>query len=463
MAGTISPADPAYLSELATRARAATDPDALYSVAIAQLGLSPAITAALSPIGQQVFEVAEGVVSNIAGAAAGELADAILNEVSAIIGDDTLAAVEGVVSGIASEIDAIPVVGSIVSFVLSFVSAVEADRAASTAAGEAQCQAVLSRYVIGSGYGGEVTPADIFAPDPTLTAQQIASATTGAVLASDADVWGYWGMPNSALGIAFAAITEDGGPMGAPNGFQGDDTIHHADEVLAEALPNKYMSYEPSESSVGIPKDRRTVYKALRTAMGSQNTDKGKALWPIYLDMLSADWDVHMTGGYANYMISHFWNDGTHEIVESSAEFGWCGSNPQVVCCSAVEWTPIINQIAKIVAAWRSARVAAHFGTAGVLAGVPAASKGPMMRFRFTPEQIAAASAANAAKVNATANAGRASANAGASAAGKAYGESLELARRARTRAKLASKGVPLPAESAANWWNFWAQLEGTY
>lgn len=443
---SISPSDPTYVAELANRARAATDPDALYAAAIGQLGLSPAITAALSPLGQEVFKVAEGVVSNLAGDAAGQLATALLGEVEDIIGPETLAAVEGVVGDIAGEIGSIPVVGQVVSFIMSFVSAVEADRAAAEQSGEAQCQAVLGRYVVGSDYGGKVTPADIFAPDPTMVAAQLAAISDPLnAHHSDVDVFGYPGIPNSALGIAFAAITEDGGPglSTSGNGFLWDDTIHHADEVLHALLPNQYKTYIPYESSVGIHKDRRTVYKALRTAMGSQNSDKGKALWPIYLDMLAEDWGVHMTAGYAAYMISHFWDDGEKQIVESAAKYGWCASNPQIVCCSQDEWTPVITQIANIVESWKTAR-----------------NQHPaMMHFTFSPDVVAKIKAQAAAAAQ---KGGAAGANAEASAAGAAYGQSLELARRARTRAKLIAKGSPIPSDSSASLWNLLAELEGT-
>ena len=351
---------PSSLTLIPSKVQALADPNVLYASALGYLSTNSVITASLSPLGQEVFATAAKVVENLVGEEAGQLATVLLNDIEAVVGAETLQAVEGVVAGVISEVSgAIPILGQIASFVMSFIGAVEADKAAEKQAGEIQCSSVLSRFVIGSGYSGEVLPADIFAPDPTIAAQYRALLEDpNTAHSSDADVWGYQGMPNSALGIALAAITEDGGPGASTtgNGFIWDDNIHHADEILADALPNKYKTYAPNEASVGIPKERRNAYKLLRLAMGAHNTDGGKALWAIYLDMLSADWDVTMTGGYAGYMLSHFWNSGTQEIVESAAEYGWCANNPQVVCCSQVEWSPIVDQIVQIVAQWRISR-----------------------------------------------------------------------------------------------------------
>jgi hypothetical protein len=381
----------------------AQNPDALYAAALGTISNTPEMKALLSPVGQQILGIGEQFISSSGIGASieqmgqlilGELVDLLPKEVT-----DLVNSVEGAVSSIAVEAEANPVIGFAVGTVLEIFQEYESSVSAQEASDADICSKILSRPIRGSGPAPTYAPypSDIFNPEPYWIPK---SSWVSAPFSGYPPIVGYPLMPGTGLGTVLAAITEDmhsdlairspltwvlgmgttsGGPPTIANsgGVIGagdqqtlyDSNLHHAPDVMRLSLSTGYTPYSlplryrlnqsalASEQGVGLSDAQRRAFQLLRLAIGSSNSDHGKSLMPLYMDLLDGVWGKQLTGGYAYFLLTMVVNFDKGGIV-SLAESETAGLAPfGVVVCQDSQWLPFINAIDNMVHAWRAAKV----------------------------------------------------------------------------------------------------------
>lgn len=324
-----------------------TDPNALYAAAYKAANV-PSVTNVLGPIAKPYLDAGVKALGTLAAEELESLTSAVEEELSELAPEVAQAAselVSEVASGVSSIADEIPAIGMVINDIALIVQASQPSPV-DLAKYAAEAHEALSEPVLGTGPGNIVTPADIFEPDPTATG-------------------GYYSgfnYPRSSLGRFLVAVTEadEDYPITKDNdtnlqNLENDAPLRHTGAgyhtVAAKVTPG-----------AGIPVDTRRVLASLRRAMASQNTDKGSALWPIYLSVLSdARKKGQLTEGFATSIPSFYWRAPT-VFGAYGGDFGVVtdephGSNPEGdgspgPYAGPAAWAPYAKQLWAILDAW---------------------------------------------------------------------------------------------------------------
>lgn len=352
----------------------ARNPDALYASALGALHLSPEITAVFSPIAKAVFDVGYSVASKMAGDAMSQLGKAMLSTAIEVVGKDATKMAVNIASDVAGAVaGAIPILSTMINLCMIAGGI----GAAETAAAEAYQHKAVEDFLAGakmpgSGKGGYVMPADLFAP---YTELWTIGTPEGRAF--------QWYRPYHPIGACLVALTEDAQLWGKmTTGADGayDNNLMHTRDALALASqrwavgrwaehlgladPNGdvHGSDEHPGLAPGIPVARREAYRALRMAIGSHSEgDKhGEALFTLYMDMLAEDFAAgRLTSGWFLFLL-------THVYVLSDREPAWIAADTLVTDlpsdqqgdfrplapCSMVQFSAIVSQITDMVAAY---------------------------------------------------------------------------------------------------------------
>jgi hypothetical protein len=348
----------------------ARDPDALYAAALGAIHVSPEIKALFSPLAHDVFTMAYGAASQMGGEAISELGSAVLSEAGALIGQETLTAVSGIASNVASMIgEAMPIISMAVNMFFTAYSIGAENKAMQRQANAQVCHDFLNP-VIGSGEGGALEPADLFAPLPSIWALPAPNRKF------------QWYRPASALGACLVAITEDteinfgpSGPtaaQGYPPGSGNDFNLLHTPLALDATLKGAFIiastqTLDPNaifarSQTFGINAKRRAVYNSLRMAIGSHSKQDrgGHALFALYLDMLDQDLQAgHFSGmgtptfEWAFYLLTH-WADNfsTGAVHVADPEASVADGSIALVPCSVTTFATFAQQIGSMIQSW---------------------------------------------------------------------------------------------------------------
>lgn len=321
------------------------DPNALYTAAIANLHGQPEIVQSLGPVAGAVFNAARDEVFKIGAELAQDIGASIAGEIASVIGPAVTAEIAGVVVDVVGVVaDLLPVI-QMLGAIINIAEQITADNnAKNQAVFAAEATNALSRPVIGSGFGGQILPADIFAPDPDPNPPFVGSGIY------------------SSLGLAFASATES--IPTDPNAIY-DAPLLHADEALVSALPLFWKGGNPGDSRVGIPLPVRRQLELLRRAMGSHAGDGGASLMPLYLQILTNEFDLgRLTMGYAACLTATYYRD--QRIYDRfGPPFGVVidtpvGSNPRGDGSpgpfAALGFMPLVQQIGAMCNRWRQVR-----------------------------------------------------------------------------------------------------------
>lgn len=301
-------------------ATVSTDPDALYSIALSKVNRDT--PPELSDVSKKILDAGIKIVGDAIGPALNKLSGEALGTILSAIPSQTLNQMIGIVGAVASAVESmVPMIGMVVNFFTAGFSSAQAFAASQASQWDAQAREVLNRPTPGS-FGGLITPADIFANDPNFipgNPNYAAKFLSG----------GYDYMPSTPFGILLAAITEDAGIYG-----WADSNLHHLSDWV-DRSKNWYLQHlhflgmDGQGYNVGIPKNRRAIYQSLRRAMGSYNSDQGKSLWPIYMDMLAADFKSGaLTSDYATWLVTHVNGFDGDELPDSLSGSPYNNGNP---------------------------------------------------------------------------------------------------------------------------------------
>ena len=283
----------------------ARDPDALYASALGAIHLSPEVQAVFSPMAKTVFDMGYKIASSALGGAINSLGAAMLTELAALVGPQTAQLAAGIAGGVATAVgEAIPLINVVVNMVMIAASIGQAQTSASEASEAASLKDFLDGFKqAGSGEGGKILPADLFAPRPFIwTVPDVAQRPL------------FWYRPAHPVGAALVAVTEDGNlwPVAESNlmhtreawdkavdrirsdaqheiersksgrNDRWDDTAESKQSRLVDAV---------NESNTGISSERKEIYRTLRMAIGSHSRDDygGQALFSLYMTLLCDD------------------------------------------------------------------------------------------------------------------------------------------------------------------------------
>ena len=357
------------------------DPDAMYAAAISRLTQNPDFVGRLGPIAVTVWNAAKGQILKVGEELAGKVADEVIADAGAVLGPAVASEIAGLAGNVVGAVaDLVPFIGTVVQIVELGVAADAQAHAQAEAVYKAEAANALGRPIIGHGSGGAITPADIFARDPSDKPYQ------------GSDVY-------STLGQAFVGITEGQLSDSAPNAKpilpgQGlyDAPLSHAGEALDSVLPDAWRDvvkmnaagfgagllsssmHKPpplppeaqAEMGVGIPRQTRLMFELLRRAMGAQPKDAGASLWPIYLDLLLAEIDAgRLTPNYAKFLLGFYWRDpltfarfgDTHGVVtDEPHDSNPMGDGSPGPYAGPSGFDPFVDQIWRILDNWRHFR-----------------------------------------------------------------------------------------------------------
>ncbi len=344
-------------------ASAVTDPDTLYALAFSSVHADTSAFNDLTSGVRGIVTTGEKIVSMTIGAdGAAELGKAVIAEVGTVIGTDTMQAMQGLVAEVVNAVaDYLPLIGAAVGGVFGIIMGQLNADAAKHAAYEAASSAVLARQIPLSGVANTFQPADLFSYDAQW---EIATGNAALVPSNPTNPSGYPYCPYSPLGLMLAAVTEDGDNDGgwqaidptwdgrATDGSVGDNNLHHPSAALGalyQAWPQGLVR------KAGLAPARRRVYQTLRKAMGSRNSDQGSALWPVYLDMLVADFDRGaLTRPFVVYLLTSYYDGKKIHDVADSGEYNTLGGHEFFLTQEIAD--TFAKQIQALVDAWKKQR-----------------------------------------------------------------------------------------------------------
>lgn len=275
-------------------------------------------TIKLSPqsqiLGSAVTTVLEGAVGQALTSLASDLAASMLGTVATAAVTDCVAELAG----------NIPLLGTIVqwaSFVVDDIMGLSAEEALERKTFFEACQRVQSFFKpVPTGHDSNRVPSDVFGlydvqdaqalngiyiPKAKAKAAGLPSAVEApGIVDHNGTAYGMSWQAMPMLGTCLITITEGAPPYGnftVPT-KEGGLRIASYDE-LTRALRIKYQT-----KTFGVPAKRRAQFRKLRLAIQAQRkpnprgtTDGGVSLWPIYLDMLRAEYDA----GHLGYQYVH--------------------------------------------------------------------------------------------------------------------------------------------------------------
>lgn len=376
-----------------------TDPGALYTAALAEVQGDPNTRKDLGAVSNFVLSRGAQIIASAVGAEAKLVGEAVLNATIDLIGPGTIDAMAGIASEVAGAVSqAMPVISMVFGEIESQMASIDAQQKAWKLHQTDLAAAVLDRPVIasepnGKG-GGMIVPSDIFAWDP----ENLPSYVPPEVAWTNGHLYGttipenpvnvpYPFMPRSTLGIIFAAITEDSADdyaphalnqfgvnppdvdNGNPPGVVTDSNLHHS-PWFWENTNAQTNNFGKAAVANLIPPARRRIYQLLRRAMGAINDDKGRLLWPIYMDMLAADLDAGNLA-WSQGMLTSVFCDVTHDgtFAKSFDQQDLVTTDPtaiqgnelQNLVRSAEPWTPaqvapFVAQIVTMINTWKQQR-----------------------------------------------------------------------------------------------------------
>lgn len=253
-----------------------------------QAAISPATRAHVGSMLASAYNVALAASDGTAPALVGASAELLLS-VGATIASQALAEIAGELA------DAIPIVGAVASTLIGIVSAVQQSEAADAeqraAIFRAKCGAVRDLYTVRpTGYNGTTLPADLFlksfrseqtaAGDDVLTHTGRVPYPGGMLRLLTEYQWPAWIIERTVgaapmheyLGIPPATLAMYGG-----NGYSPEP-------CALPIWPNTELPPLFAELRQGI-EDQSL---ARRQALGRPGGDAGRALWPLYMDLLWA-------------------------------------------------------------------------------------------------------------------------------------------------------------------------------
>jgi hypothetical protein len=356
------------------------NPDAMVAGALAKLDQTPEVIATLGPVALAVWGAARKELLQLGEKIATQVGQELGEGLAGALGPELEMAIVGLAGEVAGAVaELIPFIGTVVAIVEMGVNLDAQAEAQAQAVYKAEAADALGRRLVGR--GGQITPADIFAPDGAGVYSSLGKAIVGITEGQPSQGPGKpWVLPGHDLWDAPLEHTSEALELVFPEVYRShiramvaaqapmmdeDTGMLHAKHSTDAELP----PWAVAEMHIGIPQNIRTILELLRRAMGAQPKDGGAALWPIYLDLLSHEIDVgHLTQAYASFLLGHYWRDpgGAFARFSSSDELGLVtdephGSNPMGdgspgPYAGPHGFDPFVNQFWSILQNWRSMR-----------------------------------------------------------------------------------------------------------
>lgn len=354
------------LAEAQQTAALAQNPGALYGRALGALHLSPAVQAALSPAGQQLFRAAYDTAVVAAGSVVTTLGDAALSGVTGVLGTAGVEAAKGIAGAVVEGVgDALPVV----NMFMSIIAILDAFPKA-TGSPDLNGQFCIEFWSSLPGHSG---PSDPVTGVTATTPADIFASAEGAYRMVGGKKVPSMRTPANALGMCLAAITECDPTLRAdftsPETFEdgtvdgwggqgllvGQDGPWHSCAVYDVYAPQWAAAlWNAPGLPLGVPKEQQAVMRALRFAIGSNGPDRGVIPYGLWMDLLVANIDSgRLRRDYILYLLKHYFAVRTKNGLPTPVQLGDSG------CPGAAE--AMADQIIALAQSWKATRAKVNF------------------------------------------------------------------------------------------------------